>query len=145
MTFLKESFSAQVEELQETISNMNQSIFTLINEKNYHGVKFIEIIDKSKDKIQELKNENKHVRRKLGILSTEQSSLKVESNALKRENRKLNKSIRKVVDQNKELDRLNRQFKKRLYKFDQEEFIIDLDPYEMHRRIRLYESKIEVS
>ena len=33
---------------------------------------------------------------------------------------------------------------KRLYKFDNEKLLIDLDPYEMHRRIRFYESKNDI-
>jgi hypothetical protein len=39
---------------------------------------------------------------------------------------------------------MNKQFKKRLFKFSEEEQLVDLDPYEMHRKIRYYESKVEI-
>lgn len=80
---LKLSFSTQIEDLHETVANLSQTIHALIDEKHYHGVKFIEIIEKSKEKIQQLKNENKFLKNNLASVSKEAREYKSEGIRLK--------------------------------------------------------------
>jgi len=47
---LKHSFAIELEELNEVISTLTLEIDELIKQKAYHGAKFIEILDKAKEK-----------------------------------------------------------------------------------------------
>ena len=39
----------------------------------------------------------------------------------------------------------NRELKRKLFKFEQDHSTVDLDPFEMHKKIRYYQSKLEIS
>ena len=68
---LSSSFAEEIEELHETIGSLSSQLNIFVNEKNYHGQKFIEILDKAKAKNQIVKNENKRLTKKLDKLQLE--------------------------------------------------------------------------
>ena len=49
----------------------------------------------------------------------------------------MSEKISNLIEENKDL-------KKKLFKCSETKEIINLDPYEMHKKIRLYESTIEM-
>jgi hypothetical protein len=64
-----------------------------------------------------------------------------ESKLLKR----TQKNLKSANSLSEEREARIRELSKKLFKFKDDKCIIDLDPFEMHRKIRLYQSKLELS
>ena len=137
------SFAEEIEQLNETISLLSSQINELLSEKNYHGQKFIEILEKAKIKNQITKTENKRLSKKYGKLQNEFDKLTDKLSQLTndrdndvKERKKLNEYVEKLESESKQLRR-------KLFKVESDNDVIHLDPYELHRKIRYYESQID--
>lgn len=145
MKKLKQSFAAESEELQVTISQMCQQVNDLIKEKNYHGVKFIEILNVAKAKNTCVKTENKRLNKMLEKVKAEYDKLATEHNSTLRDKERLEERV-KELEQSAECNlKKIKQLTKKLYKVEADEDLINLDPYELHRKIRYYEAQIDAN
>ena len=142
---LKQSFAAESEELQETISQMCQQISDLIKEKNHHGVKFIEILNVAKAKNKQVKTDNKRLTKMLEKVKAEYDKLATEHNHTLRDKERFEERVRELEQSDECNSKKIKQLTKKLYKVEADEDLINLDPYELHRKIRYYEAQIDAN
>ena len=140
---LSSSFAEEIEELHETIGSLSSQLNLFVNEKNYHGQKFIEILDKAKAKNQIVKNENKRLTKKLDKLQLEFDKLTDSYTQLVNNKAELEEWKRKYDLYIEKLENESKELKRKLFKFEADDDVINLDPYELHRKIRYYESQMD--
>jgi chromosome segregation ATPase len=137
------SFSKQIEDLEETVSNLSHQLINLESEKKYHGQKFIEIFEKAKRRNQELKTDNKSLNKKLSKVEEKYGSLLTEYNEILKEKMELESSVANFEKNQEEHLTKIKDLSKKLYKVEADEDLIQLDPYELHRKIRYYETQLD--
>lgn len=142
---LRQSFAIEIENLQEVISTLSQKNIQILNEKSYHGAKFIEILNKAKGKNKEIKTENKRLSKKLAKLQEEFDKLTSEYNAIGMDKEKLENEILKLKETDEQNTTTIKGLTKKLYKVEADGDLINLDPYELHRKIRYYETQLDTS
>ena len=140
---LTHSFAKEIEDLQSALSSASSQINLLISEKSYHGKKFIEILDKAKEKNKEAKTENKRLLKKFEKLEAEYDKIIDKHNHTLKEKEHFeteNKTLKEYIEKT---ERDVKELKKKLYKFEISDDVASLDPYELHRKIRYYEAQID--
>ena len=97
------------------------------------------------NRYQNVKNDKKKLISKVNVLTKELDQLSTKFSESDKENIKMREIIQKYQKEFKEKDEKIGELSKRLYKFNKSDITIDLDPFEMHRKLRLYQSKLEMS
>lgn len=143
INMLNLSFSKQIEDLEAIVSNLSQDLVQLEGEKKYHGQKFIEIFEKAKQRNQELKTDNKSLKRKLTKIEQNYNTLHREYDELLKEKMELQSSVAEFEKHQEEHLIKIKDLSKKLYKVEADEDLIQLDPYELHRKIRYYETQLD--
>ncbi|CAI2381596.1 unnamed protein product [Moneuplotes crassus] len=143
MNKMKKSFTNQIEELQESLSYALQQT-SLISQTKDHSISDLgKIIEKTKAKRHDDKKKIKWLKKKLDKLEKEYDKLADVHNQLRKDNQNLqsrHKSLEKT--HKKDLD-LIKDMSKKLYKMEAEGDLINLNPYDLHMKIRYYETQLD--
>ena len=141
---IKNSFAHQIDELQELLSNSITQIREVEREKKAHGVEFIKILNKAKKKHMEYKNKNKKLAKKISKIEKEFDKLASEFNLLSKEKSELDIKYNGLTITHKNDSELIKDLSRKLYRIEVCGDLINLDPYELHKKIRAYETELDL-
>lgn len=140
---MKSSFAEEIEELHHTVSTQSLQLSALAEEKHYHGQKFIEILNKAKEKNKILKNSNKKLINKQNKYEGRFEQITQDFNLMEIQKEERENTIDKL--EKSQVEHLNtiKDLSKKLYNVDAQDDLAQLDPYELHKKIRYYETQIK--
>mmetsp|Transcript_38346 Transcript_38346/g.37859 ORF Transcript_38346/g.37859 Transcript_38346/m.37859 type:complete len:196 (+) Transcript_38346:273-860(+) len=143
MNKMKVSFTAQIENLQETLSSSLLQTIEISEKKDKDIADLVKMIEKSRAKHHEDKKQIKWLRKKLDKLEKEYDKLVSNHNKLLQSKTAMDtKYFTLEKTHEKDLD-LIKDLNKKLYKMEVEDDLINLNPYDLHMKIRYYETQMD--
>jgi len=123
------------------ISDQALNLASLFESKQYQGMKLCKIIENCKAKHANLKNEHKRVVTTIEKYKTEYSRMKRENELVLEEDIIIKSKFKELTDKIGELEKVNTDYRKKLYSCCKDDAVAYLDPHAMHTKIRTLENK----